>query len=292
MQGVIEVQDEIANSELHFGAVLELVCRRARELTGADSAEIELVENGEPVATASSGRRPTDAGSAAGVAIRHADQVAGVLRVASAAAHRFTGDQFTALGLLAGIVAVRLSTATVSSASGSLDRLTGLPDRRSFAGRLAIEAGRSRRYSRPLALCIIELHGLAAVNDKLGRRAGDEVLREAAGILAGARSTDEPFRLGGDQFALLMPQTDLEGAEAGGARLSASLVAAGLGQGRIGAAFGVAETDGDPVALHEAAAERLRLAKRRRAAARPARPEGARPRVVAVVRGRPLADAV
>lgn len=208
------------------------------------------------------------------------------MKIEASAAQRFTSAQFQALELLAGVIAVRLSTGTVTAPRASPDSLTGLPSRRGFAERLGVEAARTRRYGQPLALCIFELTGLAGVNDRLGHAAGDEIVRRVARILNGARTADESFRLGGDQFAILMPQTDITGAEAAGARLSASVVVAGLGDGRVGANFGAAETAGDPVALHEDAAERLRLAKRRRAAARPRRLDSARPRIVAVVHGR------
>ena len=294
LEAVLEVQAEIAATQ-DFGAALELVCEHARAVAGAERAAIELVEHGVAVHAAGDELESEMGSATAGVAIRHADEIAGVLKVVATGATRFTPEQFAALELLAGLVAVRLSTGTVTAtATGdSRDALTGLAGRRLFAERLAIEAARARRHSEPLALCILEVSGLAAVNDKLGHAAGDDVLRQVAKIFSGSRLSDESFRLGGDQFALLMPQTTTEGAEAAAARLSASIVAAGLGDGRVAASFGVAQTDGDPVALHEHAAERLRLAKRRRAAARPRRPVGGRSRLVAVVHGgRGLADAL
>lgn len=134
-----------------------------------------------------------------GAAIRHADEVAGLLRIEAAAAQRFTAEQFQALELLAGVVGVRLSTGTVTPAAVSRDPLTGLPSRRGFAERLGAEAARARRYHQPLALCIFRGHRLAAVNERGGRVAGDEVLRRVARVSNGARTADESFRLGGDQ---------------------------------------------------------------------------------------------
>lgn len=289
---LIDLRNEIAAADLGFEAVCELTCLWARQLTGADSASIELIEDERPVRAAASGAPLGGSASTIGVAIRDQDTIAGVLKVEADDARRFTGDQFAGLELLAGTVAVRLSTSTASDDSARSDALTGLPNRRMFAERLAIEAARARRYSQPLALCIFDLHGLDAVNDKLGRRAGDEAVREVARILSSSRFADECFHLGGDRFALLMPQTPVEGAVTAGARLSASVVAAGLCDGRISASFGAAAGDGDPVALHEHAGERLRLAKQRRAAGRERRADGSRPRMVAVVRRRPLENAV
>jgi diguanylate cyclase (GGDEF)-like protein len=282
---VIEVQNEIIAADLDFDAALRLITVRAREITGADSAAIELVEDGRSIQAAVAGSPVGNAGSTLGVAIRHEDGVAGLLKVETTEASRFTADDFEALELLGGVIAVRLSTGTMTGSRGD-DPLTGMPNRRAFAGRLAVEASRARRHGHQLALCIFDLHGLAAVNQHLGRQAGDEVLKRVAQILSRSRLDDEFFRLGGDQFAILLPQTSADGAEAAGARLSASIVAAGLADGRISASFGAATTAGDPVALHEQAGERLRLAKKRRAASRPRRPDGSPPRVVAVVRPR------
>ena len=278
-------------ADVDLDVACELICARACELTGADCASIELIDGERLVPAASSGTPLGGSASTIAVAIRDRDTIAGVLKVEAADARHFSGDQFATLEQLAATAAVQLSAEAVAGGSPRNDALTGLPNRRTFAERLAIEAARARRYSQPLALCIFDLHGLDAVNDKLGRRAGDEAVREVARILSSSRFADECFHLGGDQFALLMPQTTVEGAINAGARLSASVVAAGLCDGRISASFGAAAGNGDPVALQEHAAERLRLAKQRRATGRPRRPDGARPRMVAVVRGRSPARA-
>lgn len=186
---------------------------------------------------------------------------------------------------------IELRDELATGGSSGVDELTGLPNRRTFTQRVASEAGRARRCGQPLALCIFQIRGLERVNAELGRSAGDDVLRRIGAIISGARIEDETFRVGGCQFAVLMPQTPREGAEAVAARFSASLVAAGLGRGRVSASFGAAASDGDPVALHEDAVQDLRLAKRRRVARRPRRSEDLLPRTVAVIRSRTLAAA-
>jgi diguanylate cyclase (GGDEF)-like protein len=282
---VIELQNELVADDRPFEEVLDLVCAKARELAEADSARIDMIESGRPVQTALVGSLPADPASTLGVAIRHGDEIAGMLTVQAAATARFESDHFECLKLLAEVIAVRLSTGTVNG-SARIDAVTGLPNRRAFAERLVIEAGRARRYGHALALCIFEVQGIDRVNSELGSTAGADALAEAARILAASRVADECFRLGGHQFAVLMPQTSLEGAESAGARMSASVVAAGLGEGRVTAAFGAAAGEGDPVALHEDAAERLRMAKSRRAERRARSLKDRKPRVVAVVRGR------
>src|SRR5437899_2680592 len=91
------------------------------------------------------------------------------------------------------------------------DPLTGLYNRRLFAATFEKELIRARRYSHPLSLVILDLHRFKEVNDKHGHPRGDEVLRATAATLKKAlRTSDSAFRIGGDEFALLLPQTDAE----------------------------------------------------------------------------------
>jgi diguanylate cyclase (GGDEF)-like protein len=89
------------------------------------------------------------------------------------------------------------------------DPLTGLYNRRLFGEAFEKELNRARRYGQPLGLVILDLHRFKEVNDKHGHPRGDEVLRAAATTLKKAlRTSDSAFRIGGDEFALLLPQTD------------------------------------------------------------------------------------
>jgi diguanylate cyclase (GGDEF)-like protein len=89
------------------------------------------------------------------------------------------------------------------------DSLTGLHNRRLFAETFEKELNRARRYSQPLGLVTLDLHRFKEVNDKHGHPRGDDVLRAAAATLKRAlRTSDSAFRIGGDEFALLLPQTD------------------------------------------------------------------------------------
>ena len=89
------------------------------------------------------------------------------------------------------------------------DPLTGLYNRRLFAETFEKELNRSRRYGQPLGLVTLDLHRFKEVNDKHGHPRGDDVLRAAAATLKKAlRTSDSAFRIGGDEFALLLPQTD------------------------------------------------------------------------------------
>jgi diguanylate cyclase (GGDEF)-like protein len=93
------------------------------------------------------------------------------------------------------------------------DSLTGLLDRRRFRSELDQYVSFTARYGGQGAVMIIDIDGLKAVNDSLGHHAGDVLLRRVAGIMRERmRTTDIVARLSGDEFAVLMPQTDTEGA--------------------------------------------------------------------------------
>jgi diguanylate cyclase (GGDEF)-like protein len=89
------------------------------------------------------------------------------------------------------------------------DPLTGLYNRRHFTETFEKELNRARRYVSPLGLVTLDLHRFKEVNDQHGHPRGDDVLRAAAATLKKAlRTSDSAFRIGGDEFALLLPQTD------------------------------------------------------------------------------------
>jgi diguanylate cyclase (GGDEF)-like protein len=88
------------------------------------------------------------------------------------------------------------------------DPLTGMLNRRAFVRELDAEIERSRRYGRRFALAIGDLDGFKAINDSDGHPAGDRALEHVARLLDGAlRASDTVFRIGGDEFALLLPET-------------------------------------------------------------------------------------
>ncbi len=108
------------------------------------------------------------------------------------------------------------------------DPLTGLANRRHFLSQLKREFRRARRYRRPLSLLFLDLDGFKTINDHFGHMFGDEILRGAArSMLAVIRSTDLLGRIGGDEFAVLMPETHLEGADNVAGKLSKALASYG-----------------------------------------------------------------
>lgn len=104
------------------------------------------------------------------------------------------------------------------------DPLTGLANRRQLIDQLQREYGRARRYRRPLGLLYLDLDGFKAINDRFGHMFGDEVLRHVANTMrAVLRSTDLLARIGGDEFAVLLPETPLSGSENVAAKLHRAL---------------------------------------------------------------------
>ena len=94
------------------------------------------------------------------------------------------------------------------------DSLTGLNNRRMFEEYLDQEIDRSTRYGFPFALLVFDLHKFKNVNDTCGHGTGDEVLRSVArASLETIRGSDIPCRIGGDEFAILLPQADRAGSE-------------------------------------------------------------------------------
>ncbi len=89
------------------------------------------------------------------------------------------------------------------------DPLTGLANHRAFHERLRTEVSRARRYGRPLSLALIDIDHFKRLNDLHGHQAGDTVLAALAGMLqSNARASELVARVGGEEFAWLLPETD------------------------------------------------------------------------------------
>jgi diguanylate cyclase (GGDEF)-like protein len=127
------------------------------------------------------------------------------------------------------------------------DELTGLVNRRRFLDALRSEITRGQRLGGPLSVVLADLDGFKLVNDRFGHHAGDEVLIAFADLLrAHGRDMDVAARLGGEEFAILLPETGLDGARAVADRLRGSLaglrIPLGVGESvTVTASFGVAE---------------------------------------------------
>jgi diguanylate cyclase (GGDEF)-like protein len=100
------------------------------------------------------------------------------------------------------------------------DPLTGLPNRRAMMEFLGRELIRARRHSRPVSLVLFDVDRFKAVNDRYGHMAGDDVLRALAEVVRPLVRQDELLaRYGGEEFAVVLPETDADGAYRCGERL-------------------------------------------------------------------------
>jgi len=132
------------------------------------------------------------------------------------------GTAFLVLGLIVGRFANerRLLVGRLAELA-TIDPLTGMANRAKFEAEFSAELARHRRHGRPGALLLADLDGFKAINDSLGHRAGDQVLKDVANVMCEqVRGTDTIARIGGDEFVVLLPDTSAEQAEAKARMLS------------------------------------------------------------------------
>jgi diguanylate cyclase (GGDEF)-like protein len=146
-----------------------------------------------------------------------------------------------------------------------LDALTGLHNRRYFHETLAREVSRAHRYGRQLALIVFDLDDFKAINDRIGHLSGDAVLAETAvRVREAVRSADIACRVGGDEFAVILPESSTHDADQLYHRLRGAVSSRPVGQaGRLFVSAGIAEIqpDDDPTTFFERADEALYRAK-------------------------------
>jgi two-component system, cell cycle response regulator len=123
------------------------------------------------------------------------------------------------------------------------DHLSGLANRRRFERQLEREVARTMRYGRPFCLLMIDIDHFKQVNDKFGHEAGDEAIRSVARTLQeGTRGIDLAARIGGEEFGIILTETNLPWAMEVAERLRLALKALEIPViGKIAASFGVAE---------------------------------------------------
>jgi diguanylate cyclase (GGDEF)-like protein len=128
-----------------------------------------------------------------------------------------------------------------------LDALTGLHNRRYFHETLAREVARAQRYDRKLALIVFDLDDFKEVNDRIGHLAGDSVLADAAERVRDVvRSADIACRVGGDEFAVILPESTLADADQLYRRIQTAVSTRPLTQvGKLHLSAGVAELRSD-----------------------------------------------
>lgn len=159
----------------------------------------------------------------------------------------------------------KLATADSHESLTALDALTGMKNRTAFHEHLEKEWQTAVRYASPMSVVLVDIDNMKGHNDKFGREYGDRVLKVAAHILQEtARDTDFIARYGGDEFAIILPRSDGDGATALAERFRANVEKTRWEHGKVTASFGVATVGlsvPGPQSLVEAAARALHTAK-------------------------------
>jgi diguanylate cyclase (GGDEF)-like protein len=148
------------------------------------------------------------------------------------------------LARFAGLVSLAISNAEAREAlsrQASTDALTGLANHRVFHEQVRAELERAHRHDRPLTIALIDIDHFKAVNDTFGHQVGDHVLVEVArAIAAQARTGEVIARVGGEEFAWLMPDTTAAGGWTAAERARQAIEALELGSvGRVAVSVGI-----------------------------------------------------
>jgi diguanylate cyclase (GGDEF)-like protein len=149
-------------------------------------------------------------------------------------------------GALASVAFDNIRRRTEMEQLARTDELTGLANRRGLEEELNRAVALARRHDQPLALLYIDLDEFKNINDSYGHRVGDEVLREIASALRRRlRRGDRAARVGGDEYVVILPQTDQAGAAVLAHEVRKAIAKAGVrvdsGKANVSAAVGVAE---------------------------------------------------
>jgi diguanylate cyclase (GGDEF)-like protein len=222
-------------------ALLPVILEVVTEATGARGGRV--VEGGEVVSWTGEVDRPANA-----LVLELSAGETPTELVLYAPAAGFSDDTRTLAEWLASQAAIALENARLHHTvqrQAITDELTGLVNRRRFLEALGSEIVRAGAFETPLSVVLADLDDFKLVNDRFGHYAGDDVLRGFADLVrAHLRDVDVPGRLGGEEFAIIVPETDALGAEAVAERVRRSLAAlrvADAPEFAITASFGVAE---------------------------------------------------
>jgi diguanylate cyclase (GGDEF)-like protein len=178
------------------------------------------------------GGRRTDVRSFMCVPLVSKGKNIGVLMLNHPEPNAFEPELLPTMQVLASYLAIAIENAEMFELVKSLaekDSLTMLYNHGSFHEKLAIELERANRYVRPMAVIMLDLDNFKEINDRYGHTTGDRVLALVAGALgAHLRKTDIAARYGGDEFAVILPETDLSSAA-----LIAERIAEGISNVRL-----------------------------------------------------------
>ncbi|HET8732723.1 MAG TPA: diguanylate cyclase, partial [Anaeromyxobacteraceae bacterium] len=216
VKAVVSTPQGLADSELlgrRFSADSGLVASAVRHGTPLPAPGDRV----ERMRIFDEGTRVKGLGAVRVFPLQSGGQTLGTLVVGSRRAGVLDGDasrQLEVIGMQVADALVRARLFEQTERLASTDGLTGLHNHRTFQARLDEQLRQARRYSKKLSVVICDVDRFKSVNDTHGHPVGDLVLRGLARVLAAeARETDLVARYGGEEFALVMPETDGEGAQ-------------------------------------------------------------------------------
>jgi diguanylate cyclase (GGDEF)-like protein len=155
------------------------------------------------------------------------DRLLGVIRAVKMGAGSYTSDHFRLAKTLADQAVLTIAATRAFERAEKLaltDELTGLYNARHFHARLDEETSRALRHARSVALLLLDADGLKLVNDVFGHLEGDRLLRHVAALLRHqARTSDVIARVGGDEFGVIQPETDVAGGLIAANRIGSAL---------------------------------------------------------------------
>ena len=187
-----------------------------------ESTDEEAPPPSRPVPAAADGVYAIAVPLIARVGRRRSAEHVGVITIARRAVP-FDEPQVELFAYLAGQAAVSIENADLHETvqrQAVTDELTGLSNIRHFDDTLAGEIERSRRFGSAVGLVMLDIDDFKAVNDTYGHQQGDIVLSKVARVLRElSRDIDEPARYGGEEMAVILPETDLAGAELAAERM-------------------------------------------------------------------------
>jgi two-component system, cell cycle response regulator len=155
------------------------------------------------------------------------DRLLGVIRAVKMGAGTYTPDHFRLAKTLADQAVLTIAATRAFERAENLaltDELTGLYNTRHFYARLDEETSRAVRHARSMALLLLDADGLKLVNDRFGHQEGDRLLQHVASLLRReARTSDIIARVGGDEFAVIQPETEVKGGMVAAERIRSTM---------------------------------------------------------------------
>jgi diguanylate cyclase (GGDEF)-like protein len=236
---LVAIQTAIASSAFDLDTVVNIVAEEARILTGAATAAVELSDRAstaETVVCYDSEQDPrvdrehcreVGARSMVAVPLVHDGAVHGVLEVRSPEPEAFAEEHVRVLTALADLIGSALARAELLERlhdQAVTDDLTGLLNRRAWYVELDQALTRSARSGRPLSVVVLDLDRFKQINDTHGHAFGDRLLRTVSANWSGVlREVDTLGRIGGDEFAVIVEDSDYDETKAVVARLESAM---------------------------------------------------------------------